>query len=81
MDTVMKADIFFFVTTIAVVVFMTLASIALWYLIKILRSVRRAADSLEGKIESASEQAEALYGKLTDSVLFNLIFTPKRKKR
>src|SRR5579872_6142406 len=46
MDTLMHADIFFFVTTIAVVVVALCFTIALIYLIVILKRVRDIADQI-----------------------------------
>ena len=80
MDTFMKADIFFFVTTIAVVTFLLLGSIVAFYVIKILRNVHRASQKLEEKIEAGSEQASALYHKIVESFLFNMLFGKKAKK-
>lgn len=81
MDTVMKADIFFFVTTIAVVAFLILGSIAFWYLIKILANIKRASDKLEAEIENIGERADSLYHSIRESFLFRLLFGRKSKKR
>lgn len=81
MDTLMKANVFFFVTTIAVVVFMILGAVALVYIIKILRSIKRTADKLGVEIENASVHADALYHKIAESFLFNLLFGKKHVTR
>jgi len=44
MDTLIHADIFFFVTTIAVVVITIALTVLIVYLIKVFRSVRKIAD-------------------------------------
>jgi hypothetical protein len=46
MDAVLKSNVFFFITSIAVVVCGILLAMALWQLMKILRNVRRATDVL-----------------------------------
>ena len=81
MNTLMKADIFFFVTTIATVIFVILGSIALVYLIKILRSVKRATDAIEAKIESASERLDAMSESISQSGIFSLLFPGGKKRR
>ena len=81
MDTLMKADIFFFITTIAVIIFLILGSIAFVYLIKILRNIKRASDTLEHKIEVASEHADTLYHSIAESFLFNMLFGKKKKTK
>ena len=80
MDTLMKADIFFFVTTIAVVTFLILGSVAFVYLIKILRNIKKASDLIGDKIETASENADVLYHKIQESLLFQLVFKKGPKK-
>jgi len=80
MDTLMKADIFFFVTTIAVVAFCILGSIAFFYIIRILRNVSKASDKLAEKIEIGSEHAAALYHKVAESFVFNMLFGKKQRK-
>ena len=44
MDTLIHADIFFFVTTIAVVVITIALTVLVVYLVKVFRSVRKIAD-------------------------------------
>lgn len=81
MDTLLKADIFFFVTTIAVIVFLILGCIAFFYLIKILKNIKHASDVLGEKIEEASEHADSLYHKVADSVLFNMVFAKRSRSK
>lgn len=80
MDTFMKADIFFFVTTVAVIVFLILGSIVLWYMIGILRDVKRASNTLERKIEEGSENLERMRQKVAESAVFNLVFGKKSSR-
>ena len=46
MDTLVHADIFFFVTTIAVVVVAAVLAVALVYLVRILNDVKRIAEQV-----------------------------------
>lgn len=46
MDTLIHADIFFFVTTIAVIVITVALTVLIVYLVKVLRSVRKIADAV-----------------------------------
>ena len=66
----MNANIFFFVTSIALV-----------YLIKILRAVKRATDAIEAKIESASERMDAIGDTLAASGIFRFLFPAAKKGR
>ena len=79
METFIKADIFFFVTTIAVVVFTALASIALYYLILGLQSFKNMAKKLEAEQENAEEFVKETVERVTDSNIFNFLFPKKRK--
>lgn len=81
MDTLMKADIFFFVTTIAVIIFLVLGVVISVYVIRILGNIKRASEKLEESVGNIGEQAEALGDKIAESFLFNLLFGKKAKKR
>ncbi len=76
----MKADIFFFITTIAVVIFTILGICISVYIIQILKNIKRASDRLEQSIESTFDHADALSQTIKESFLFNLLFGKKAKK-
>ena len=50
MDTLIHADIFFFVTTIAVVVFTIAITVLVVYLVQIARSVQKIADAVNDEV-------------------------------
>ncbi len=59
MTTLMQADIFFFITSIAIVISTILLCVVVWYVVRILRDVqhvtqklRDATDGIENKFES-----------------------------
>ena len=79
MNTLMNANIFFFVTTVAVIAFLILGSIAFCYFIGILKNIKKASDMLGEKIEAASEHADTLYHSIAESFIFNMFFGKKRK--
>ena len=83
MDTLMKANIFFFITSVAVVLFTIFWTIIAVYIVRILRNIKRASDKLEDGIDAAFESADALSTKIRESFLFNLLFwkkaAPKRR--
>ena len=60
MDEVLHANIFFFITGIAVIVFTLLLSVALYHLIKILKTVRRIADRVEEGTMTIADDIEQL---------------------
>lgn len=59
MEELAKADIFFFITTIAVVLISLVFIIALVYIVSILRAIKRFTDRAESK-------AEDIYGDIDD---------------
>ena len=81
MDTVLKANVFFFVTTIAVIAFTVVGLVAFMYLIGILKDIRRATRKLEGEMEAVAENADALYHKIAESFLFNMLFGKRSKRK
>ena len=51
METLIHADVFFFITTIAVIVVALLIAAGLFYLVRILRDIQRIADLVRGAAE------------------------------
>ena len=81
MDTVMKADIFFFITSIAVVFLSIFVIIALYYLIRALKRFSKLSETLEDNIGDASEDIKEMTEQVKESFVFNMIFPKKRKRR
>lgn len=67
METYIKADIFFFITSVATVVLAILGSIVLFYLIKSGRNLYLLSEALKERLE--------------DNIVFRLFFPPSRKRR
>ncbi len=81
MDTLIHADIFFFITSIAVVVLTILFVIALIYFIQILVNFRDISKILKSGVNNASEKVEELLENLADNPVFRFIFGAKARKR
>lgn len=81
MNTLIQANIFFFIASVGTIIFIVLGSIALYHLIHILKNVKEATDSLRDTIETASEQVEKMRQKISESLIFNLIFAKKPSKK
>lgn len=60
METFVKADIFFFVTTIAVVLLTIILSIIMFYLISILRYIRHISQIAKDQAEELSDDIDDL---------------------
>ena len=60
----MKADIFFFITSIAVILVTVGVIVALYYLVRILRNVRDVTDRVEEGTKALAEDLTVLRGSL-----------------
>lgn len=81
METVMKADIFFFIASIATVILAILASILLFYFIKAGRNLYLLSEALKGRFKDSEEFVIELKERLEDNMLFRLFFPQSRKKK
>jgi membrane protein implicated in regulation of membrane protease activity len=81
MDTLMKADIFFFISSISSIVFLILGCVALYYLIRVLKNVKEATDTLKSKIETAGDEVRELVEDVRESSLFRFFFGKKKRKK
>jgi len=80
METLLKADVFFFITSISVVVLTIILSVFLYYLIGAMRHFKKLAIKLEENLGSASVQVEEMVERVSDSFVFSFLFPKKRKK-
>lgn len=60
MTEILQANIFFFITAMAVVVFTTFLCVAVFYLIKILRSVKNITERIDQGSETIAEDIKQL---------------------
>ncbi len=80
MQTFMKADIFFFVTTIAVVVFTIAIVVFVIYLIGAVRKFDRLADTADAELKGAGKDLHGIVTDVRESRVFSFLF-PRNKKR
>lgn len=81
MSEVLQANIFFFITGIAVIVFTLLLCIALYHLIIILKSVRRVIDRIEEGSEMIAEDFQNLRTHFAEEGLIATILRAVRGRR
>ena len=86
MESFLKADIFFFVTTVAIVLLTALLATALLHLIKLLRTVRESSEivkemilEVSKTITGAQEGVSGFLQKLNVVQLIRSAFSGKRK--
>lgn len=79
MDTLEKANIFFFVTTIAVVLVTIGLLISFYYVAKTIRRLALTAEKIERNMKDASAEVKEMTEDMRDSFLFNFLFKKKRR--
>jgi cell shape-determining protein MreC len=78
MDTLVKADIFFFISSIATIVIAVLLSIVLFYFIKAGKNLYQISQKLQEHFKESEEFVLELKERLEDNMVFRLFFPPAR---
>lgn len=77
----MKADIFFFISSVATIVLALFVAVLLYYLIKAGKNLYMLTESLKGGFKDSEEFVAELRERLEDNMMFRLFFPPARRKR
>lgn len=80
MDTLMQADIFFFISGVGFVILGALFTIFLAYLIIGMRSLSRILKRAEDDIESIGDTTKEMIEDIRESRIFSFIFGKKRRR-
>lgn len=81
METFIKADIFFFLTSVAVIFAIALLVFVGYYLIQTLRNVRDVSEKLKNVATVAEEDFEHIHDQIRDTWLGSFLFGKKKKMR
>jgi beta-lactamase regulating signal transducer with metallopeptidase domain len=81
METLVKADIFFFISSVATVVLAILISALLFYLIKAGKNLYMISEALKSNFKESEEFVSELKERLDGNIIFRLFFPMLRKKR
>jgi len=81
METIAKADIFFFITTIAVVIVTIFLTVFLWYLIRAFKKISKLCDGLEKDIYTVGTEAKEIITHLKESLIFKLLFMGSKNRK
>lgn len=85
METLIKADIFFFISSIATVVLSILLSVVLYYFIRAGRNLYQLTELLQDKFQDSEEFVLELRERLENNPMFQfffpLIYRRKRAKK
>lgn len=80
METFIKADIFFFISSIATVMLTVLFSIALFYFIKAGRNLYLISEKMQNHFAESEEFILDLKERLEDNMIFKMFFPPARRR-
>jgi hypothetical protein len=80
MDSFLKLDIFFFITSVAVVIVTTVVLMICYRLWKILKDVEYITNTLKSTIHSAESEMAYIGERITESTLFNFVFGRRKSK-
>jgi len=81
MESLIKADIFFFISSVAAIVLTVLISILLFYLIKAGKNLYKLSEVLKGGFKESEEFITELKERLEDNMVFRIFFPPSRRRR
>lgn len=79
MDNILQADIFFFISTIAVVIFSVLLIVVIYYLRETLQNFRDISRILKNGVNTASEKVGNAFSDVEDSAIYKFIFGKKKR--
>ncbi|MBK5215446.1 MAG: hypothetical protein JJE53_01400 [Candidatus Pacebacteria bacterium] len=81
MESILKADLYFFITSISVVVISSFIIIALFYFIKILRNFYKISEMLKNYTQDANSELREMGNHVRQSPLFTFIFGKDKSKK
>lgn len=81
METLIKADIFFFISAIATVILTALLSVALFYFIKAGKNLYLISEKLQNHFAESEEFVLELKERLEDNLIFRMFFPPARSRK
>lgn len=79
MDTLLKADIFFFISSVGFLTLWILTIVFLFYLIRVTKTFSRIMNKIEKDIDNIGDTTKEMLEEVRDSTIFNFLF--KRKKK
>ncbi len=81
MESLIKADIFFFISSVAIILLTILASIFMFYMIKAGKGLYKLSEALKSEFKESEEFINDLKDRLEDNLIFQFFFPPARRRR
>lgn len=81
MESILHSEIFFFITSIFVVILTIIISIAGFYIIKAMKNFSDISNNLKEVVHNTSENIDDFVEQVTESPIFKLLFWKKSKHK
>ena len=81
MESIVHADIFFFIASIAVAVSIIFFVIIGFYLVKIMRNFSHISETLKEGVDTAGDELREMSEHVRESPIFSFIFGRKKTKK
>ena len=81
MESILKSEIFFFISSISVVLITVIFIIIGFYLIKIMKNFSHISESLKNTVDGATSSLEEVGEHIKESPMFTFFFGKKRKSK
>ena len=81
MNTLMKADIFFFISSVSSVILTILLCVALYYFIRASRNLYLLSEKIKTHFQASEEFVMDLKDRLEENFLFRMFFPAVREKK
>ena len=81
MESILRSDIFFFITSISVIIISVFVLVALFYFIKMLRNFYKISATLRNLTDSTESELREMGQHVRQSPLFTFIFGKEKVKR
>jgi len=81
MESILKSEIFFFISSISVVLITVIFVIVGFYLVKIMRNFSHISERLKETVDSTASSLEEVGNDIKESTLFKFFFGKKKKSK
>ena len=80
MESILKSEIFFFISSISVILITVIFIIVGFYLIKIMKNFSDISESIKNTVNGATSSLEEVGDNIKESPIFRFFFGKKRSK-
>jgi len=81
MESIIQSDIFFFITSISVIIFTIFFVIIGFHLVKIMKNFSHISEVLKNTVDSADSELREMSEHVRNSAIFNFIFGKKKVRK